>query len=130
MAVALRAMSVFCPHCTKRVILENYRIRTYHATREFSTCGDILVESRGIVHAPIHVDNLTVKGRVHGSVHARGRVLIDRTGQMRGDVRASHLVVVAGGVINGYCHVEPEGRQAGAVPKAPLAPAAAGGARP
>ena len=35
--VALRAMSIFCPHCRKRVILEDYKITSYYAVREFFT---------------------------------------------------------------------------------------------
>ena len=42
--VARRAMSIFCPHCKKRLILEDFKITSYYAVREFFTCGDILVE--------------------------------------------------------------------------------------
>ncbi len=45
--VARRAMSIFCPHCKKRLILEDFKITSYYAVREFFTCGDILVERKG-----------------------------------------------------------------------------------
>lgn len=101
--VAHRAMSIFCKHCRKRLILENYRINTYHAVRLFATCGDIVVEKRGHVSAPIRVQNLKVQGKVKGSVKARGRVEIGGTGELRGDITAPLLVVEGGGLIRGYC---------------------------
>jgi hypothetical protein len=100
-----RAMSVFCPHCHKRVILENYRIRSYHGVIEFATCGDIIVERNGFVVAPIKVHDLTVKGRVQGRVTARGRVTVCKTGQLRGDVEAPLLTVEDGARINGFLRI-------------------------
>lgn len=105
--VARRAMSVFCIHCKNRLILEDFTIRTYHATKLFATCGDIVVEKAGTVFAPIRAQNLTVRGQVQGNVLARDRVQIANTGKMRGDIRASRLVVAGGGVIDGFCHIEP-----------------------
>ena len=69
--VAHRAMSIFCPHCKKRLILEDYKITSYYAVREFFTCGDIVVHRKGHVVAPIKVEHLTVKGKVQGHVTAR-----------------------------------------------------------
>ena len=99
------AMSIFCQHCRKRLILENYRINTYHAVRMFATCGDIVVEKRGLVNAPIRVQNLTIQGKVNGDVEARGRVEIDGTGELRGSIRAAVLVVRGGGTIKGFCRI-------------------------
>ena len=104
-AVGHKAMSVFCRHCRKRLILEDYRIRTYHAVRMFATCGDILVEKRGQVTAPIRVRNLKVRGKVKGDVEARGRVEITGTGELRGDITAPVLVVEGGGLVQGYCRI-------------------------
>ncbi len=106
--VAQKAMSVFCPHCKKRVILEDFKIRTYHATRLFATCGDVLVEKKGFVSAPMRVENLTIKGRVQGDIKARGCVTIASTGEMRGDIRAPRLVVAGGAKLNGFCRITPE----------------------
>ncbi|NOT00136.1 MAG: polymer-forming cytoskeletal protein [Phycisphaerales bacterium] len=105
--VARRAMSVFCVHCTQRLIIEDYTITSYHATRMFATCGDIVVEKSGFVSAPIRVRQLTVRGRVQGNVEARGCVRIDRTGQFRGDIVAPRLVVADGAQLNGYLRIAP-----------------------
>lgn len=100
--VARRAMSVFCPHCKKRLILEDFKIRSYYAVRDFSTCGDIVVERNGHVVAPIKVENLTVKGKVQGHVTARGKVSIYKTGWFKGEIEAACLRVEGGAVLNGY----------------------------
>ena len=103
--VALRAMSVFCPHCNKRLILEDYKIDSYYAVREFSTCGDVVVEKKGHVVAPIKAGNLTVKGKVQGSVTVRGQVEIKKTGWFKGDLEAPCLVIEGGAVFDGFVRI-------------------------
>jgi len=102
-----RAMSLFCPHCHKRVILENYKIRGYYGVNEFATCGDIVVERAGYVSAPIKVTCLTVKGKVQGNVIARGCVSVKKTGTLKGNIKAPSLVVEQGGVLTGFVHINP-----------------------
>lgn len=105
--VAEKAMSVFCPHCKKRLILEDFRIKTYKAVREFATCGDVVVEKRGKVAAQVLAQNLVVKGMVQGNVRAREKIEIGRTGQVHGDISAPRLVVKAGAKIRGFCRIGP-----------------------
>ncbi len=105
--VGRRAMSVFCPHCKKRLILEDYRIKTYHAVRELFTCGNILVDKKGHVVAPIRVGNLTVKGRLQGPVIARGSVRITKTGSIHGDIEASSVRLDAGAQFDGFLRIGP-----------------------
>ena len=112
--VARRAMSVFCPHCKQRLILEDYKIKSYHATRLFATCGDIIVERSGVVSAPIRVGNLTVRGQVQGEVDARGCVQIASTGQLRGDIRAPRLIVADGARLDGFFRIVPRPEKGGA----------------
>ncbi len=103
--VARRAMSVFCPHCKKRLILEDFKIRSYYAVSDFSTCGDIVVERRGHVVAPVKVCNLTVKGKLQGSVSARGKVSIRKTGWFKGELEAPRLLVESGAVVDGFLRI-------------------------
>lgn len=105
--VAVRAMSVFCPHCKKRLILEDFKINSYYAVREFSTCGDVVVEKKGHVVAPIKAGNLTVKGKVQGHVTARGHVEIKKTGWFKGDLEAPCLVVENGAMLDGFVRIGP-----------------------
>ena len=103
--VGRRAMSVFCPHCRKRLILEDFKVTGYHGVREFATCGDILVEKNGHVAAFIKVENLTVKGTVRGNVLARGRVKIHKAGWLEGDVQAPILQVENGAKLSGFLRI-------------------------
>ncbi len=103
--VPLRAMSIFCAHCRKRLILEDFKIRSYYAVREFFTCGDIVVERRGHVVAPVKVGNLTVKGKVQGNVTARGEVRISKTGWFKGELRAHSLRIDRGAVFDGFLRI-------------------------
>jgi predicted acyltransferase (DUF342 family) len=105
--VARKAMSIFCPHCKKRLILESYRIKTYTAVREFATCGDVVVEKHGTVAARVLAENLVIKGSVQGELKARDKIEVSRTGQVRGDMSALRLVVKAGARISGFCHIGP-----------------------
>ncbi len=105
--VADKAMSVFCPHCRQRLILESFRIKSYHAVRKFATCGDVVIEKHGAVAASVLVGNLVVKGRVQGNVEARGKVEVAKTGHISGDIRAPRLVVHSGATLKGFCRIGP-----------------------
>ena len=98
-------MSVFCPKCHKRIILENLKIRTYFAVTEFATSGDVVIERKGFVVAPIRADNVMIKGRMQGEIDARGRVTISKTGQMKGDVTALALVIENGASLDGFLRI-------------------------
>jgi len=103
--VGSRAMSVFCPHCKKRLILEDFKITTYHAVREFATCGDILIEKRGYVCAMVKVGNLTVRGKIHGQVISKGLVHLHKTAWLQGDLQAPLLRVESGAKLNGFLRI-------------------------
>ena len=103
--VAQRAMSVFCPHCHQRLILEDFKIKTYYAVRDFSTCGDIVVEKKGHVVAPIKAGNLTIKGKVNGDVVAQGKVTIAKTGSLTGGLEARCIQIESGATVNAFMRI-------------------------
>ena len=108
-----RAMSVFCPHCKQRLILEDFKIKTYYAVSRFSTFGDIVVERKGHVVAPVKAGSLTVKGKLQGPATIRGKVCIRKTGWLKGDLTASCLSVEGGGVLDGFVRISPNHRADG-----------------
>jgi cytoskeletal protein CcmA (bactofilin family) len=101
-------MSVFCAHCRKRLILEDYNIKSYQAVAGYATCGDVIVHKQGRVAAPIQAANLTVKGVVQGKVRVRGRVEIAATGTLTGSVSAPSITVSDGARLEAYCEIRPE----------------------
>jgi predicted acyltransferase (DUF342 family) len=104
--VAPRAMSVFCPHCNKRLVIEDIRIQRYYAVREIATCGDVVVGKRGHAVAAIRADNLIVEGKVSGDVVAVGCVRVASTASLTGDIRARGLSVEDGAAIHGFLRIE------------------------
>jgi hypothetical protein len=98
-------MSVFCPHCKKRLILEDYKITSYYAVREFFTCGNVVVEKKGHVVAPVKASTLTVKGRLQGSVVTRGEVRLTKTGSVTGDIEAASLRIESGAELDGFLRI-------------------------
>jgi len=107
MRVAARALSVFCPHCQKRVTLESLRIIGSHPGRTLATCGDITVEPASQLNIEITANNVIVRGRVNGPVNANGRLEVASTGEIYGNVRAARIIVEEGGVIQGRCEMTP-----------------------
>lgn len=115
MRVAARALSVFCPHCQKRVTLESLRIVGSHPGRTLATCGDIIVEPASLLNLEITANNVVIRGRVNGSVIANGRLEVASTGQVYGNVKAARIIVEEGGIIQGRCEMAPS-------PQAPRRP--------
>lgn len=111
-------MSVFCPNCRKRLVLEDYRIKSYRNVRELATGGDIVVEKKGHIKAQIKAGNLTVRGKVNGPVSACGAVHISKTGSLEGDLEAPVLTVESGAVLIGFLRIGPPASEA--VVSAPL----------
>jgi len=103
--VAGRTMSLFCPHCRQRVIVEDRKIKSYHASRDFVTAGDVTVEKNGTLSAPSRVNSLVVKGKVWGNVRARQAIHIKKTGLLKGDITSPLLMVDEGGVLVGRCRI-------------------------
>lgn len=106
--VARRAMSVFCAHCRKRLILEDYNIKSYQAVAGYATCGDVIVHKQGRVAAPIQANNLTVKGTVQGNVRVRGHVEIEPNGVLTGKVTAPSITVSDGARLDAFMEIRPE----------------------
>lgn len=105
MRVTARALSVFCPHCHKRITLEDLRIVGSHPGRSLATCGDILVEPSTTLNLEITAENVVVRGCVRGAIQANVSVEVTPTGRVIGDVRAPKIIVREGGIIQGRCEM-------------------------
>lgn len=118
-----RAMSAVCPHCNKRLILEDVVIRSYHAVRELATCGDVMVERKGHVVAAIKSLSLTIRGKVDGQVTARERVVLGKTCVLTGSISAPCLEVEIGAVMDCHVSIVPGAAQADMAEAPPTPPA-------
>jgi len=63
--------------------------------------GDLLVSDSGRVEAEIRVRNITVRGEVIGNIEASGRVVIEKTGRMKGNITAQVISVEEGAQFKG-----------------------------
>lgn len=67
--------------------------------------NDLMVAEGGLVEAEIHVRNITVRGAVNGNIAASGKVTIERTGRVKGDLAASVISVEDGAQFRGAVKV-------------------------
>ena len=63
--------------------------------------NDLTIEKTGKLKAQIRVKNIIIRGRVEGNVHASGKVLIEKDGQMTGDISAARISIQEGAQFKG-----------------------------
>jgi cytoskeletal protein CcmA (bactofilin family) len=63
--------------------------------------NDLLIAESGKVEAEIHVRNIAVRGEVTGNIQASGRIIIEKTGRMKGDLSASVISIEDGAQFRG-----------------------------
>jgi len=69
--------------------------------------NDLIVEEAARVEAEVRVRNVRVKGEVVGNVTASGKVTIERTGRMRGDLSAAVISIEDGALFKGILKILP-----------------------
>jgi len=105
--IAATAMSVNCRHCHRRVIIEDLKIKAYHAVVRLATAGKVEVARKAQVVARIRVNDLVVEGLVKGDVTALGSVVVGKRGSILGDVSCKRLSVQPGAQLAGFYRVGP-----------------------
>jgi cytoskeletal protein CcmA (bactofilin family) len=63
--------------------------------------SDLVVDERGRVEAEVRAKNVRIKGEVAGNITASGKVIIERTGRMRGDLSAAVISIEDGALFKG-----------------------------
>jgi len=63
--------------------------------------NDLLVDEGGRVEAEVRAKNVRIKGNVVGNITASGKVIIERTGRMRGDLSAAVISIEDGAQFKG-----------------------------
>jgi len=102
-------MSVTCKYCNKSLRLEDIPFKGYQARRVIDTCGIVTVEKKGnVVADKINCGGLVVRGKIKGTIHSRGPVLVGPEAEIRGDVTAPALAVGAGAVLEGNYEIGPQ----------------------
>ena len=65
----------------------------------------LIINQEATVHGDIVSDSVLISGRVEGSIHARDRVEIFRSGFLRGDVVTTDIMIEGGAEFQGNCHM-------------------------
>jgi cytoskeletal protein CcmA (bactofilin family) len=76
-----------------------------HFRGEIRCEGSLIVADQGEVDAEVYARNVSVSGKLKGSVHASERVEIREHGIVLGDIYTPCLVVDPGGYFDGNCHM-------------------------
>ena len=105
--VAIGAMTVNCRHCHRRVVLEDLKIKAYHAVVRLETAGKVEVLAKAQVVAEVRVNEFIVKGKVKGNVTCLGPVRLGKKAEVLGDICCRSLKVELGAVIEGFVEVDP-----------------------
>ena len=70
---------------------------------DITSKANVTVGSTGSVEGTIHGANISLAGKVKGTVAASEKLVLEAKSQMRGDVRAQRLVVDEGATFDGNC---------------------------
>lgn len=76
---------------------------------ELSTHGSLIIGQSGEVHADIRVGTVVIDGKVSGNIVAEGKVQLNPTASLIGDIKASRLAIAEGATFVGHCEVNPAG---------------------
>jgi len=107
LSVPATAMSANCRHCNRRIIIEDQKIKAYHAVVRYATAGRVEVTKNAQLIGEVRVNELVVEGLVKGSVTATDRIEVSKKGEIVGDVTCRRLTVAPGAKLAGRFHVGP-----------------------
>ncbi|MGE3106776.1 MAG: polymer-forming cytoskeletal protein [Phycisphaerales bacterium] len=101
--VGVSAMSVSCPACSRRVVVQDLHVASPYSASSIETCGWIVVDKRGQLSATtVRVSGgMEVHGCVRAAVVSQGPVIITRTARWRGDCCAPRIEIEPGAIIEG-----------------------------
>jgi cytoskeletal protein CcmA (bactofilin family) len=67
--------------------------------------NDLMVADGGLVEAEVRVKNISVRGEVNGNITASGKITIERTGRVKGDLSAAVISIEDGAQFRGSVKV-------------------------
>ena len=68
---------------------------------DISSQGVVIVGENGKVNGQINADNITIGGKVTGTVKAKDKVVLEAKANLKGDITTKTLIVESGAVFNG-----------------------------
>ncbi|NOX99218.1 MAG: polymer-forming cytoskeletal protein, partial [Verrucomicrobia bacterium] len=91
--VSVAASSTQCARCSLYISLSDQEIRE-HYSRNIRTRGDVVIHRKGsVIGCEIACHNLTVLGKISGSVDCSGNAIFKNSGKVLGSMHCKHIVV-------------------------------------
>ena len=103
--VAARAINTRCTHCHKHLRLEDIVLRGDSPITRVTTCGSILVEPNARFSGTLQATEITIAGRVMGTVIGTQRVHITATGKVAGTIASRDLQADPKALIDGEVNI-------------------------
>jgi hypothetical protein len=103
-------MTVSCPKCYKKLLVEDVVVKTAQGVTNLQTCGKIIIEKKGRVTATLVEAHkgIEVYGILESKVVSGGPVVIGDKGRWKGDCRAPSVEIAPGAKItSGYFEIAP-----------------------
>ncbi len=72
--------------------------------------GDLVIGSNGEVTGNIDAQTVTVGGRITGNINVKNKLVLEAKAKIKGDIRASKLIIDEGAVFDGKCDMSGEKR--------------------
>lgn len=97
------AITLTCPHCYKRVGLQDLIIHGLHSSKTLETAGLLIVEKKAWLKVGrIHVgERIEVEGRVEATAFCEGPVILGPRSHWTGDLTAPSIHISPGAIITG-----------------------------
>jgi cytoskeletal protein CcmA (bactofilin family) len=70
------------------------------------TTDTVIIGKAGTVEGQIHSKHVFLAGRVQGDIISSGKVFLENTAAVIGDIKAARLVVDEGAVFEGKCNMK------------------------
>jgi DNA-directed RNA polymerase subunit RPC12/RpoP len=117
--VSVRAMTVSCPACHKKLLVEDVTVDGAQSVTNLQTCGKVVVNKNGRVIAKLVEAHggVEVYGVMEAKVVSGAPVFIGPQAQWKGDCRAPAITVELGArITRGYFEIDPRREAPGLTP--------------
>lgn len=111
--VPARAMSCSCPHCYKRVTIDDLVVSGNCWAARLQTCGFLTVERKGhLVASAIEARvGMQIDGYVEGDIASGGKVWLGPRARVKGGIAAPSIHIEQGATLDGgFFRVTPDQR--------------------
>jgi len=79
-----------------------------HVAGDIVLTGDLVIGSNGEISGNIDAQTVTVGGKITGNINAKSKLVFESKARIKGDIRASKLMIDEGAMFDGKCDMTGE----------------------